>query len=141
MSAVLEVVAPSRRGRSFRYLLASSWVANIGDGIALAAGPLLVAQQTRNAFLVALAAIVERLPQLLFGLHAGALADRLARRLTVMVADTLRTLVVLGLCVVIATGQVTIGWVYLAMFLTGTAEVFSDSASRTLLPMLVSRAD
>lgn len=128
-------------GRSFRCLLASSWVSNIGDGIALAAGPLLVAEQTRNAFLVALAAIVERLPQLLFGLHAGALADRLDRRLTVMVADSLRALVVLGLCVVIATDQVTIGWVYAAMFATGTAEVFSDSASRTLLPMLVSRAD
>lgn len=128
-------------GRSFRFLLASSWVSNVGDGIALAAGPLLVASQTRNAFLVALAAILERLPQLLFGLYAGALADRLDRRLTVMIADSLRALVVLGLCVIIGTGDVTIAWVYAAMFCTGTAEVFSDSASRTLLPMLVSRAD
>ncbi|RNI24329.1 MFS transporter [Flexivirga caeni] len=128
-------------GRSFRYLLASSWVSNVGDGIALAAGPLLVASQTHNAFLVALAAILDRLPQLLFGLYAGALADRLDRRRTVMLADALRALVILGLCFVIATGHVTIGWVYAAMFAAGTAEVFSDSASRTLLPMLVSRAD
>jgi Transmembrane secretion effector len=34
-----ELIAPSRLGRSFRWLLASSWVTNLGDGITLAAGP------------------------------------------------------------------------------------------------------
>jgi hypothetical protein len=57
VSRIVDVVAPPRLGRSFRWLLASSWVSNIGDGIALAAGPLLVASQTRNAILVALAAV------------------------------------------------------------------------------------
>ncbi|NHN54329.1 MFS transporter [Calidifontibacter sp. DB0510] len=128
-------------GAGFRWLVASSWTANIGDGIVLAAGPLLVASQTRNAVLVALAAILERLPYLLFGLHAGAFADRWDRRRTVIAADLARACVVLGLCVVIATGTVSIGWVYAALFLAGTAEVFSDSASRTLLPMLVDKAD
>ena len=40
----------------FRWLLASSWSTNLGDGIALAAGPLLVASLTDDAFLVSLAA-------------------------------------------------------------------------------------
>jgi hypothetical protein len=35
-------------GTSFRWLLASSILTNIGDGIALAAGPLLVASQSRD---------------------------------------------------------------------------------------------
>jgi hypothetical protein len=43
----------------FRWLLASSWASNLGDGIALAAGPLLVASLTHDAFLVALAATVQ----------------------------------------------------------------------------------
>ena len=77
MSRITEGVAPARMGRSFRWLLASSWVSNIGDGIALAAGPLLMASQTDSAFLVALAALAQRLPWLLFGLWAGAVADRL----------------------------------------------------------------
>ena len=47
-----EGIAPARLGRSFRWLLASSIVTNIGDGIALAAGPLLLASQTRDPFLV-----------------------------------------------------------------------------------------
>ena len=73
----MEAVVPARLGTSFRWLLASSWVSNIGDGIALAAGPLLIASQTREPTLVALAALLQRLPWLLFGLYAGALADRL----------------------------------------------------------------
>lgn len=141
MSALVDRILPPRMGRSFRWLVASSWTSNLGDGIALAAGPLLVASVTRNPFLVALAAVLERLPFLLFGLYAGALADRLDRRLTVMVADGLRALVVVVLCVVIATGQVNIWLVYAAMFATGTGEVFADSSSRTLLPMLVEPAD
>ena len=53
MSRFVEAVLPARLGSRFRWLLASSWVSNIGDGIALAAGPLLVASQTRDPFLVA----------------------------------------------------------------------------------------
>ena len=141
MSRILDVVAPPRLGRGFRWLLASSWTSNIGDGIALAAGPLLVASQTRSAVLVALAAALQRLPWLLFGLYAGAIADRLDRRVVVIVADLLRTLVVLVLCGTIVTGTLTIGVVLVTLFLYGTAEVFADTTTGTLLPMLVDRAD
>ena len=69
----MEAVAPSRMGSGFRWLLASSWISNIGDGIALAAGPLLVASQTSNPALVAGAGAATVAPQLLLGLYAGAL--------------------------------------------------------------------
>lgn len=128
-------------GTGFRWLLSSSWTSNVGDGIALAAGPLLVASQTDSAFLVALAALLQRLPWLLFGLWAGALADRLDRRVVVMVANALRAVVVVALCVLIGTGHVSIGVVLAVMFLYGVAEVFADSASQTLLPMLVEPRD
>src|SRR5690606_30524803 len=141
MSRIGEVVAPRRMGTGFRWLLSSSWTSNVGDGIALAAGPLLVASQTDSAFLVALAALLQRLPWLLFGLWAGALADRLDRRVVVMVANALRAVVVVALCVLIATGHVSIGVVLAVMFLYGVAEVFADSASQTLLPMLVEPRD
>lgn len=141
MSRVLDLVAPPRLGRGFRWLLASSWTSNIGDGIALAAGPLLVASQTRSAVLVALAAALQRLPWLLFGLYAGAIADRLDRRVVVIVADLLRTLVVLVLCGTIVTGTLDIVVVLVTLFLYGTAEVFADTTTGTLLPMLVERAD
>ena len=46
LSRVVDAVVPGRLGTGFRWLLASSWVSNLGDGIALSAGPLLVASQT-----------------------------------------------------------------------------------------------
>ena len=141
MSRILEAVAPQRLGRGFRWLLASSWFSNLGDGMALAAGPLLVASQTRDPLLVALAVLLQQLPWLLFGLYAGALADRLNRRTIVVTVDVIRAMVLLVLTLAIVTDLVSVAVVLLALFLVGTAEVFADSTSITLLPMLVERQD
>ncbi len=128
-------------GEGFRWLLGATWISNIGDGIALAAGPLLVASQTHNAVLVALAALLQRLPWLIFGLYAGAVADRVDRKMLVMTADAARVVVVGVLAVIIASGRIDIVVVLAAMFLLGIAEVFADTTSTTLLPMLVQPAD
>ncbi|MCW2845196.1 MAG: major facilitator superfamily 1 [Nocardioides sp.] len=141
MGRLVEAVVPARLGTGFRWLLGSSWISNVGDGIAIAAGPLLVASQTHDAFLVALAALLQWLPPLLFGLHAGALADRLDRKLIVVTVDLARGGVLLVLTTAILTDTVSIAVVLGAMFLLGTAEVFADSTSQTLLPMLVRRED
>lgn len=128
-------------GRDFRWLLASSWTSNIGDGVALAAAPLLIASMTSSPILVASGAILQFLPWLLFGLHAGAIADRFDRRRLVMFANAARAVVLAGLCVFLITGTANI-WIVLAVaFLYGTAEVFVDTAGSTLLPMLVKPAD
>lgn len=134
-------IAPPRMGSSFRWLLSATLFSNVGDGIALAAGPLLVASQTDNAMLVAMAALLQRLPWLLLGLYAGALADRVDRRRMVMIADGLRGVVLVGLSVVIVTGVFNIGAVLAAMLLLGVAEVFVDTPSQTLLPMVVDHRD
>lgn len=137
----MERIAPERMGVSFRWLLGSSWVSNVGDGIVLAAGPLLVASLTRDPIIVALAAMLQRLPWLLLGLYAGAIADRVDRRRLVIAADLARAVVVAVLCAAIVTDVVTIAIVLVAMFLLGTAEVFADTASQTLLPMVVDSRD
>lgn len=141
MSSLVEIVAPRRFGGGFRWLIASSWVSNLGDGIALAAGPLLVASLTQDPGLVALAALLQWLPPLVFGLYAGALADRLDRRLIIVTVDLLRAAVLVLLTLAIATDVASIALVLLAMFLLGTAEVFADNTAATLMPMLVHRDD
>ncbi len=141
MGRVVEAVCPTRLGRGFRWLLAAAWLSNVGDGISLAAGPLLVASQTRQPLLVALAALLQRLPWLLFGLHAGVVADRHNRRLLVVAADVSRAAVLAVLSFAIVTGSVNVAVVLVAMFLLGTAEVFSDITTSTLMPMLVEPAD
>lgn len=141
MTPVAELIAPRRLGRDFRWLLSSSWTSNLGDGIALAASPLLIASLTSSPLLVAAGAMMQFLPWLLFGLFAGSLADRVDRRRLVMIANASRAVVVSVLVVFLATGHITV-WVVLATaFLYGTAEVFADTAGSTLLPMLVAPRD
>lgn len=132
---------PARLGGDFRRLLASSWVAQIGDGIGLAAGPLLVARQTSDAGLVALAATVQWLAPLLFALHAGVLADRLDRRRVTMALDVGRCVVLVLLAFTILGGVVHVWMVLLALFLLASAEVVADTSSSALVPMTVERED
>lgn len=141
MSSLVEAVVPSRLGSGFRWLLASSWISNLGDGIAIAAGPLLVASQTHDPFVVALAALLQWLPPMLFGLYAGALSDRLDRRAIVVTVDLLRAVVLVLVGLTVITGTVSVAVVLVALFLLGTAEVFADNTSQTLLPMIVARED
>jgi MFS family permease len=141
VSRFVETVAPARLGIGFRWLLASSWISNLGDGIALAAGPLLVASLTGDPLLVSMAALVQWLPPLLFALFAGATSDRLDRRLIVVSVDTMRAVALAVLAISIVTGTVSIVMVLVALFVVATAEVFADNASHTLLPMLVPRDD
>jgi MFS family permease len=136
-----ETIVPARLGRSFRWLLAAATVNNIGDGIVLAAGPLLVASQTSDPFLVSMAVLSGYLPTLLFGVLGGAAADRFDRRRMVIVVDIVRALALVVLVAAIVTGSVSIVVVLITLFVLGTAETFADSASGTLLPGLVSPDD
>ncbi|HET9455733.1 MAG TPA: MFS transporter [Candidatus Limnocylindrales bacterium] len=138
---IVETILPARLGRSFRWLLSASVVNNIGDGVILSAGPLLVASQTRDPLLVSMALLSEYLPVLLFGVLGGAAADRLDRRRLVIVVNIGRAFVLVVLVATIATGVVNIALVLAALFVLGTAETFADSASSTLLPGLVARED
>jgi len=138
---IVQVIAPSRLGSGFRWLFAASWATNIGDGIAVAAGPLLLAAQTRDPGLVAMALLVQRLPYLLIGLYVGVLADRLNRRRFVIVVNILRALVVGALAVVVASGRVNVVVVLATLFILGTGEVFADITKSTLLPMVVAKPD
>lgn len=138
---VLDVVAPPRMGTAFRWNLASSWVAQVGDGIALAAGPLLVATQTRSPVLIASAAVVQRLPGLAVGLYAGAVADRVDRRRVVIVANLARMAVLGALVATLLTGTLSIGLLLGLLLLVGTAEVFADTGWRAVLPMIVRSED
>ncbi len=141
LNRLVDTIAPPRLGRGFRWLLGSSWTTNIGDGIALAAGPLLIASQTSDPFLVAMAATLQWLPPLLFGVFAGAMTDRLDRKAIVIVVDALRALFLAVLVVAIVNGAISVWIVLSVLFALATAETFADNASSTLLPMLVDRDD
>jgi MFS family permease len=138
---LIEAVAPRRLGSSFRWLLASSWTSNLGDGISIAAAPLLVAATTRDPFVVALAVLLQRLPWVLFGLFAGVVADRHDRRGIVITVQLLRASVLAALAVAVAFDAASVAVVLVVMFVLGSTEVFADTTSATLLPTIVDKND
>ena len=122
---------------------ASSWVSNIGDGLAVAAGPLLVASETRDPFLVALAAMlaVPPLPRS-SACSPVCVADRVDRRRMIVVSPTCAA----WWCSPCwsarsSPGEVNIAVVLAAMFLLGVGETFADTTTSTLLPMIVAKRD
>ena len=141
LARIAEPIAPRRLGRSFRWLLSATVINNIGDGIAISAGPLLVASQTRDPFLVSMALLSQYLPVLLFGVLGGTIADRVDRRRMVVLVDLGRAIVLTVLVITIVSGNVSIAVVLDTLFVLGTAETFADSASSALLPGLVDRDD
>jgi MFS family permease len=140
-SRIIEAIVPARLGRSFRWLLSASLVNNVADGIAITAGPLLIASQTRDPFLVSLALFLEYLPALLFGVIGGVAADRFDRRRMVVAVNLGRSVVLALMVATIATGTVNIAVVLATLFILGTAETFADSASSTFVPRIVARDD
>jgi len=100
-----------------------------------------VASQTRNPLAVAMAALLQRLPWLIFGLYAGVVADRLSRRAIVITTGLVRAAILLLLTASILTRHVDTAVVLAALFLFGVNETFGDTTTATLPPMLVDSRD
>jgi MFS family permease len=128
-------------GPSFRYLVTSTWISNLGDGIVLAAGPLLIASLTDSPQLIALGATLQWLPPLVLGLVAGVVTDRVDRIRLIIAMNVLRCAILATLVLATATGMLTVVLALVVLFLLGTTELFADTASATLLPALVARND
>jgi MFS family permease len=137
----VEALLPARLGVGFRWLLGSTWAGQLAAGISIAAGPLLVAAQTDDPFLVAMGAFLRWSPSLLFGLVAGVLSDRTDRRRVVVVADSVRVVILAVLITALATGTGGVGLTLVVLGLLATSDVFSSNASRTMTPSLVAPAD
>lgn len=133
----LEPGQPKGLGPDFGRLFASGSVSALGDGISLAAGPLLVASLTDQPLLVAGAAFVQQVPWLLFSLLAGVYVDRLDRRRLLIAVNILLASATGGLAVALLLDRGTLPVIYVALFILGTGETVSRNAGGAMLPSVV----
>jgi MFS family permease len=126
-------------GRNFQKAMAASGFANLADGVFQVALPLLAVQLTRSPLLIAGITVAARLPWLLLSLVAGALADRLDRRQTMVRVNLVRTVLLGGLALAVAADLATLPMLYAVALLLGTAETLFDTSAQSLLPALVPR--
>jgi MFS family permease len=129
--------ARSSLGPEYRKLWASSAAANLADGIFLVALPLMAVGLTTSPALVAGVSIAGRLPWLVFVLVAGALADRLDRRITMRNVQVMRVVVLAGLAVLALSGQLSLPVLYVTAFVLGVGETLFDTAAQSIMPNLV----
>lgn len=101
--------------------------------------PILVYTETGSALLTSTVVALESAPYLVFGLLAGALADRMPRRSSMVAADVISAVVLGTVPAAWLAGALTMAHVLLAATLAGTTFVWFDSASWGALPRLVGK--
>ncbi|OQO90810.1 MFS transporter [Saccharomonospora piscinae] len=127
------------RDRRLTWLLGASAFANLGDGIAKVAFPLIAARLTQDPLLIAGLSAAQFVPWLLFGLLAGAMLDRVDRRRAMVLANSARAAAVGATALLIHFDAATIWVVYVAALVVGIAETVADSAANVLIPSVVDR--
>lgn len=125
-------------GQDFRRIWTSVTVSSLGDGMRFVALPLLAARLTSDPRQIAAVYLAEQVPLALFGLLAGAYADRADRRRVLWVVDALRTLAVGALAVAVAAQALTIQLLIGVAFLLGLGQTFYNGAWSGMVPTLVS---
>ncbi len=78
---------PLARNRDFKVLLTSQGVSALGDAVTFTALPLLVLALTGSGLVMGIVGALQAIPDLVFGMVAGALADRTDRRRMMLLAD------------------------------------------------------
>jgi MFS family permease len=146
-----------RLGRNYSKLFSASTISNLGDGIGVVAYPWLASAITRNPLLIALVAVVQRLPWLLFSLPAGVITDRYSRRSLMLWSNAARGAITLFVAfvvlarqgalpgpgtvadaaTVISTDTMLYALVLAAALLLGMGEVLYDNSAQTFMPSIV----
>ncbi len=133
----LRLPAGPSLGPSYRRLVSASAASNLADGVFQVALPLLAVRLTHSPTLVAGVALAMRLPWLIVALPAGALADRLDRRRTMVRVNVVRTLVIGALAAAVAAGAASLPMVYAVALVLGVGETFFDTAAQSVMPAVV----
>ena len=132
-----------RLGLPYWQLWSASSLSNLADGLVKVALPLVAITMTDSPGLVSGVTLAVTLPWLLFALPAGALADRVDRRIAMVTANVVRAIGVAVLAVAVALGlessPAAIWALYAVALLLGTAETIYDTCAQSILPQVVAR--
>jgi len=123
--------------KPFRRLWIALSLSSLGDWLSILALLTLAPSVTHGGNLAKTSSVsgvwvVTLLPALLLGPIAGALADRLDRRVTLIVGDVIR-----GLLFISIPLFPNLTWIFVAKFLAGIASQFWNPAAAASIPNLV----
>lgn len=120
-------------------LFGASAISNLADGVFMIILPLLAVRITDSPLLIAGLGVAGRLPWLVFVLFAGALADRLDRRITMRNVQLIRAAVFVGLTALAVMDLLSLPLLYVVALGLGVAETLFDTAAQSIMPSIVDR--
>lgn len=121
-----------RRNRNFRRLWLAQIVSEIGDWFYTLSIYTLLLQLTGHAGSVALALVLQVIPQTLAGPTAGVVNDRLKRKHVMIAADVIRCVIVLAMLLVRSKSMVWM--VYPLLLAETTLAAFFEPARSAVIP-------
>jgi MFS family permease len=110
-----------------------------GTGITMVVLPVLVYKLTGSATAVAAVSVLQSAPYVVFGLVAGALADRVNRKKMMVAWNGVAALLLASIPAVAALHLLAMPQVFVVSFGIGTAYVWFDAANFGSVPALVDR--
>src|SRR6266576_4119447 len=125
--------------RNFRRLWLAQIVSEIGDWFYTLSIYTLLLQLTGHASSVALALVLQVLPQTLVGPTAGVVNDRVKRKYVMIAADLVRAVIVLSMLLVRSRG--TVWLVYPLLLLETIMAAFFEPARSSVIPTITRRDD
>ncbi len=128
-----------RRNRNFRRLWIAQVVSEIGDWFYTLAIYNLLFQLTGRAGSVALALVLQVLPQTLIGPTAGVVNDRLRRKYVMIASDIGRMLIVL--CMLLIRSREMVWLVYILLMAETLLVAFFEPARTAVIPNIVEPED
>lgn len=128
-----------RSNRNFRRLWLAQIVSEIGDWFYTLSIYTMLLQFTGRASSVALALVLQVLPQTLVGPTAGVVNDRLRRKHVMIAADLVRVAVVLAMLLVRSRATI---WLIYPLLLTETImAAFFEPARSAVIPNIAARGE
>lgn len=123
----------------FRRFLTARLISLAGTSVTFVALPVVVYSLSGSALLTSLVAALEAVPYLMFGLPAGALADRFDRKRLMVTADLVNAAVLATIPLASWLGALTVPHLMVAAFVVPALFVFFDAADFGAVPTLVGR--
>ncbi|MFF1489532.1 MFS transporter [Streptomyces sp. NPDC058319] len=130
---------PLRRVPGFRHFWMSRAASGLGSAVTAVALPVLTFQQTHSPLMVSLVAACGTLPYVVFGLIAGAVADRTDRRRLMIVSDWLNAACLASVPLASALGMLTGGHLLVVAFVSAGLGLFFDAGVYGVVPDIVGK--
>jgi predicted MFS family arabinose efflux permease len=124
-------------GPTFRKLLTAYAIQTLGEGVVLAALPLIAATLTSDARLVAMVSLFLELPWLILSLPLGAIIDRADRRRIIIVTQVAQALIGGAVALSVWLGHVPFSTLLILAAALGTGDILFMGSSKAIIPRVV----